>query len=477
MKKVLFFIIVFSFLSFYSEGEVYLDLEKVSKIALKNNLDIKMIEFDIKAKDQDLKEVNSMFDTFLNLNVSYNKDEKDTASTIFGTRNLNNTYSLGIKKKIPLGTNFEINAINERKWTNSTFITQNPYTEAKVKFSLTQPLGKNFFGVNDRRKVRLTKLEIENKNYLYLDSMEEILAKIQKAYWYLVFRKEELKIKKDMLKEAENLYSIYKEKFKNGLAEKTDLLATEANLFLRKNDYLEAKLLLEEARNNLFYLLNLSKEEEIVVLDSLNREIKELNFYRELNEAIKKRRDYKIVKNRVSQQKLNLSLKKNSLWPEIDLISSFSKNGIDSYYKNAWKEISSSDYHEWFVGLKFSISLERRKESSEYEKAKLNKAKLLILLKKVEYSIFKEIKNLINKLNTLYNQIKICRKVVKIQEDKLKKEKEKLKYGRSSSDTIIRFEENLLKAKLNLIYTLFSYQLTLIDLERCKNNLLSKYTT
>jgi len=53
--------------------------------------------------------------------------------------------------------------------------------------------------------------------------------------------------------------------------------------------------------------------------------------------------------------------------------------------------------------------------------------------------------------------------------------KQMLEYGRSSSDIIIRFQEDLLGARLRLEEALFSYRKAIINLERNKNTLLSKY--
>jgi outer membrane protein TolC len=96
-------------------------------------------------------------------------------------------------------------------------------------------------------------------------------------------------------------------------------------------------------------------------------------------------------------------------------------------------------------------------------------------LKRIERIIFRDINNNVTQVNTLANQVETNKKIVRLQERKLKAEEVKLQYGRSSSDIIIRFQEDLLNARLNLARALFSYRIALINLERNKNTLLSKY--
>lgn len=458
------------------ENVIYLSLSDVTRLALENNLDIQIAKFDAYIKRNDFLEANSIFDTFFNAGISYDRNKKDIATGILGTKSLTNEYSAGLSKKIPSGATIELEAYNKRVWDNSPFSILNPNTEANLSLTLTQPLAKNFFGLIDRGNIKITKLDIENSEFTSLDAIEASLFLVQEAYWKLVLRYEELEIKKDMLKEAERLYEIYQRKIKIGLVEEPDLLAASANVSLRENDVLEARMRLEEAKNNLLYLLNITDlKRDIVPLDKLDAKVRTLDLYRELKQATQSRRDYKIVKNKIKAEEINLSLKKNALWPEVDLEASFVKNGIDSEYKAAWEEVTSESHSQLYLGVKVTLPLERRKEKAEYNKSKLNKAKLLLLLKRIERLIFRDINNNVTQVNTLANQVETSRKIVELETRKLRAEKAKLKYGRSSSDVIIRFQEDLLNARLNLARALFSYRIALINLERNKNLLLSKY--
>ena len=473
------FIAVFSLLALGSyadnSGGLYVNVESITKLALVNNLDIQIAKFDAYIQRNNLGEAESIFDTFVNASISYDKNKKDAASTLMGTASSTNNYSVGINKKIPSGTALDVEAYNQRNWSNSSFYTINPNTEANAKISVTQPLAKNFFGIIDRGNIKITRLDIKNSDFTSLDEIEDSLARVQRVYWEFVLRDQELKIKKDMLNEARRLYAIYQRKIKTGLVEEPDLLAARANVSLRENDVLKSQMQLKEARNNLMYLINSDIKKNIIPLDNIDTEVSKFDLYRELTEAIKTRRDYKIAKNQLSSENINLILKRNSLWPQVDLNASFAKNGINSGYKDAWKEISKDNHSEWYVGVNIDFSLERRKEKAQYNKAKLNKAKAIVVIKRVERLIFKDINNSVTELNIISTQVDTNRKIVRLQEQKLKAEQRRLRYGRSSSDVIIRFQNDLLNARLGLANSLFSYRLALINLQRNKNTLLPKY--
>jgi outer membrane protein TolC len=77
--------------------------------------------------------------------------------------------------------------------------------------------------------------------------------------------------------------------------------------------------------------------------------------------------------------------------------------------------------------------------------------------------------------NILYNNTQIQKNIVSIQKNKLEEEEKRFRYGRSNTDTIIRYQDDLLNAKLLAEKAAYEYQLSLIDLALAENTLLDKY--
>jgi len=453
-----------------------ISLEDVIQLVLKNSLDIQIAKFDAYRKRTNLEKAESIFDTFLNASVSYLDDEKKPANTILGTKTTTNTYSFGIEKKLPTGSKLKINTQDERTVSDSSFASVNPRHEATVGLSITQQFGKNFFGLADRAQIKITKIDIENAEYSSLDNIEQALYEAQIAYWNLVLKKKQLNTRMDMLKEAKKLYDIYKEKYDLGLVESGDLFAVEANLRTRQNDVLAARLEKEIAKNDLLFLLNAEDTSvQLNPLDSLHIVPYSVDLYTSLREAIEHRRDYKIIKNQLEALDIDIKVKKNSLWPEIDLETSFLKNGLDTKYQESWQDIAGEDNSEVFVGITFKVPLENRSAKSQLKETQLKKQQSILSFKQIERLILKEIHSKVSQVNTLMDQVRLLSSIVELEESKLKEETKRLKYGRSSSDIIIRYEEDLLQARLDLTRSLFNYRVSLINLDLAKNTLLDRY--
>jgi outer membrane protein TolC len=451
---------------------LFLSLSDITTLALKNNLDIKIAKLDALISGTDLENSQSIFDTILSLSAYTSEDELDKSTTLLGKKSITTDYDISLEKKFPTGTTLELDLSNERNWSDSPFITTNPSHDASVELSITQELAKNTFGLIDRGTVAMTKLAIKNAELSTVDRIENTIANVQKTYWYLVLAQENVILKKKMLKEARRLYDINKEKFRVGMIEKPDLLASEANVALRETELLIAENQLKNASEDLKLLLNLKTSQAVVPEESLRFWPVSVSFTDSLKEAIMLRRDYARAKNELDRLNINLQMKKNSLWPQVDLEATLKRNGLDADFSQAVQEITSENNPYYYVGLKVKVPLENRSARSNYRKADFEKSKALLKLKKVEEKIAVEIDEKVREVEltkeTYLNRVRTA----ELQQKKLEAELKLFNAGRSSSFRVINYQEDLHLAKFKTLEALYNYRIALINLKLAQNSLL-----
>lgn len=455
---------------------VDISIDEVTQLALENSLDIQIAKFDAYVKRKSLKKAESIFDPLLRGEAYYLDSQKDQASSFLGTKQIGSNYGLSLEKKYATGMMLQLDAQTARVDSDSPFADINPYNESSLGLSLVQPLGKNFFGLAERKGIEISKIDIENEEYTSLDEIENALYQVHMAYWSLVLRCEELRIKKDMLNEAKKLYGIYQDKYKLNLVEKSDLLAIEANVKIRENDVLLADLERDKANKELLFLLN--KEDVSICFsptDRLEIEAVDVDLHESLREAVANRRDYLRLKNLITMNDLSVKIKDNSLWPEIDLKASLVRNGLDTSFAESWGEVFSKSQTEFFLGLSVTRPLGNRYARAELEETELRKEQLLLSLKQIERFIIKEVHNGVKEVNTLKTHLEKSYDILKLQRAKLEEEKRRLRYARTSSDILVRYEEDLLNAQISLALALFNYRQSVVNLDLTKNTLLGKY--
>ncbi|MBU2541571.1 MAG: TolC family protein [Candidatus Omnitrophica bacterium] len=457
---------------------LYLSIEDVSALALYNNLDIQIARLDAYIKRADDMITQSIFDTILSGHIRYTDDQLGRTSTIFGSKAITSEKNIGLEKKLPTGTTLGIEAEDVRSFSNSTFASLNPSHDVSLEFSIKQSLGKNFFGLIDRGDVKITKLQIKASDYSSLGKIEQYLSSAQKAYWKLVLRKEELRIKKEMLEKAQELASIYKNKYSVGLVEDPEIFAIDTLVLKRESDLLTAYDLLNLAGDDLLLEINADDESfdmDIRTEDELLFLPEKKDLIQALKIAIDNRRDYKEEKVHLEKKDINLEMKKNNLWPEIDLDASFKRNGVDSNFGTAAKLIGEEDNPESFIGISFSLPLENRDARGKLKQAQLEKAKQIVLLKKVEKKIVSELHDKVKQVNIAIGKTITSKRIVSLEAKKLAAENLRFGFGRSDSDTLISYHEDVLNAKLSLVQSIYDYQEKLIDLDVACNTLLDKY--
>ena len=225
----------------FCEEEVELSISDCLSMALAGNLDIKIAKIDPLLKEGDIEIARSIYDAIIDGKLAYQDDQRTSANTIVGTKSIDVDYELGITTELPLtGTTIEIDYSNYRDWTDSAFATNNPLHTGELSLTLTQPVLNNFFGYVDKGSVKLSKIEAELAGLDTLDRIENTIADTEKAYWRLVAARKKLALRGELLEQAKVLYEIFEKHLKTGVAESTELYEVEANMRIRKTEFMTA---------------------------------------------------------------------------------------------------------------------------------------------------------------------------------------------------------------------------------------------
>ena len=481
--KILLNLFIIMSVAFSSCGEIFsqgsektkpffISVYDVRLIAINNNLDIKLAQLDSKIKGTELSYKEAIFDTILSGEIDYTRDERKSASSFAGSKSITNNYNIGVDKKLRSGTDVAVDFTNKRNWSDSNYVSQNPYHDSQVEINLTQPIAKNFFGLIDRGNIEVVKWEIKNAELDSYIKIEDAIILAEEAYWKLVLAKEEFKIKKEMLKKAVRLFNQYLRKLKIGLTESGDVLASEANMHVRKSELLMAANELKTAEEFLNLRLNLENGVKLFPTDKFLDEDFSASFIKSMEKAFRNRRDYTSKKNDIERNKIKLKMKSNSRFPEIDLKATFATNGISSSYYRATEGIFEDSNPEYSIGIEFSYPLGNNEANSEYEKAILEKTKAIVNLQKTERKIISDIDEKFRKFSVNKTNFSKMERVENLQKGKLFQEEKRFQYGRSDSDTLIRYQEDLLKARLMTQKAYFDYKISILELMGAEDSFL-----
>jgi outer membrane protein TolC len=465
----IFFIFLFSISGniLSAEETLPLTLQDVLGIAIVNNFDIQLAKYDRSIKETDMDDAMSIYDTVLKLESEYTHEELERATTLSGGMSEDYEIGLNLSKKLITGTDVDIDYGWLRHRTDSSFVQLNPSEESYIKFTFTQPILKNVLGINDWGDVRVTKIDIDNFRSETLDEIEKSLSEVELAYWELMLVDQMAAIRRDAREEADTFYGIVESKEEMGSAELTDLYAAKANLKTRSAELENVKSNLKTAENKLKLLMNNKEAGSSIRISPIGKvgiTEKDISLAPALKTAFDNRRDYKRAVSDIEAKDIELMMKKNERWPQLDLEGSFKMNGIRRSVIGSIQDTFDETNTEYYAKATFSFPFEDREARSAHNKAKLEKAKALVELKKIEKTIVLDIDSKVKAVNTHRHRIKELSEAAELEKFKLQEEAKKYRYGRSDADRMTRFQQDYLDAELSLKLASRDYMKALIDL-------------
>ncbi|MFC1590559.1 TolC family protein [Candidatus Omnitrophota bacterium] len=461
-------------LAYAEDGEAKaVSLEECIRMAAKNSFEVRLARLDLLIAGTDRGVAESVFDTSLFSNISY-ADQQSRDNSAFGGHSLTNIYEGGASKTFHSGTELTSTVSDTRSWSNAGFTAQNPAHEVEVSLDGRQPVGKNYFGVNDRRDISVTKLAIKNSGLDMKDRIEALFASVEESYRKWAFAKENLRIYNAILKEAKDLYGINKNNFDLGRIEKGDLLASQANVITRRKNVRQAENDYRGAEEHVKLIINSAESDRLYPSDELKHEDIDVALESSLRTAFEKRRDYHKAKREVKMKNITLKTKSNERFPEIDLVGTYSANGIDRVFRKATKKFSGNDAY-FFGGVEVTIPLENSSADAEYDKAAHDKEKAILSLKSVERQILTDVGDAVRDYFTHAATFKNLKEVADLQSEKLMEEEKRFNSGRSDTKRLIDYQQDSLNADLQLANGVLDLELARISLEKTLNTMLDKY--
>lgn len=451
-------------------------LKDMTRLAIKRSFDIQLARFDAQISQADKIAAKSIYDLMFNTEANYHRDKNKRTSTIFGTTIEDRVYSAALSQKTTTGTTIGVDISNNRNASNSNFATSSVTHETVLGVSIQQDLGRNLFGIQDRGDVRIRLNDIRSSEYTSLDKIEAIIAETQISYWDLVLQNERIAIEKDMVEAAKKLYDLHEEKLADGLVELAEAIASEANYRKRQDELSLAQNLAEEKRNTLNLLLNIDDGTTIEPADGFKDAVSVVDVATSLKSAFEQRNDYKWIQNDLKSKYILVKMKKQSLWPEINLTASYKRNGLGDGFSESFENASGDeDNPDYSADVSIEFPLQNRAARAALTEAKLTEARQLVAFKSLERQIVLTIMNKVRDVN-VYSEIAKSRgNVADLQEKKFLEEEKRFSKGRSNTDTLIRFQEDMIQARLSKAQADYAYHVALVNLNKEEGSLLKEY--
>ncbi len=490
--------------SFAQQKEQTLSLEDCILKAMENNLDVAIEVLNPELADISVSRAQEKF--LPTLSFSFNKRDTNSASYSFldasdQVSTLTNNYSAQISQLIPTGATFSISLDGYKTDTNRSFQSINPRFGSTLTFNFSQPLLKNFGIKINRREIIIARNSQDISENQLKRVLQETIYSVEEAYWNMVHSIENLKVKQQSLKLAQDLLEKNMKAVEVGTLAPIEILSAQSAVATREADILQAEAVLKDNEDRLKTIINIAAEEEgaelakIIPLDKPTFEKKEVTLDEALRTAMDNRPDLNATRIDLKNKELDLSYSRNQLLPNLSLNASYWSPGITGnqilYLDNnpfsgvvvgtipgegsdALKDAFNFKYKNWSVGITLDIPLNTFLSRADYAQARVNLDQAMLRLKNQEQQLFLEIKNAVRAVQTDYKRAQAYKVARELAAKTLEAEEEKLKVGITTPFFVLQYQTDLATAQTNELKAMIDYNLSLARLNRAKGTSLKE---
>ncbi|HUD46757.1 MAG TPA: TolC family protein [Candidatus Baltobacteraceae bacterium] len=443
--------------------------EELTRIALTNNLDIRISEIQPKLDQFYVNGLYGAYEPTLTMNASHSYDSFPSgvftqAGLVYpATTEQINSYGPGLSGFAPWGLNYSFTGpLSEQNVSGAPDLYS-----SQPGVTLSQPLLKNLWIDNTRYAISA------NKNQLKMDQMSlrlqimTVINNVMAAYYSLIYARENVAVQEMAAKLAEETTWEDAQEVKAGSLAPLDEKQAESQAASSRSDLLAAQASLIGQENALKLLLDLPQDqwkdrtpvpgEHLLALPE-NPDLEEC-----LRNGMEKRPDMLQAKLALEKQHLTIKYTYNQLFPEIDVVGNYGRNATELTFNSTLNTIQRGDYPFYSYGVVMTIPLGNSGPRNAYKSAKASLDQLRLQFKKTEWSIVTAIEDDVANVQADWLRVDATRQARIFAEEALRAEQTKMEHGMNTSFFVLQTQQTLTSRRLDEIQALVRYN---IDVEQ-----------
>lgn len=447
---------------------------------LKSNSEILIKRIEPKLKADDIKIAESDFEPTFNADFTLQDTTEISTSTLQGADKFNSqdvNINAGVSGKLVTGTEYNLEFLNQRYKSDSSYQIYNPYYLTEPKITITQPLFRGFGVLVNKADIMIARNDhtVSEKNFK--DTVMGTISKAKSAYYNYTYQLEKYSIDKLSLQRANDLLEANRQRYQKGLISSVDLLETEAAVAEREKALLSAEAAVKRAEDDLKLVTNLVDDPEvwnakIELIDGPELKQEDVELLKSLQDAFLYRPDYQAARVDLQNRDIKIKVARNALLPTVDLTGSLGLNGLGKDYASALGK-ANPNYPDWGVGVKFSLPWGTG-DRAKYDQKKLEKTQALLSFKRLEQNIILDVRDKVRLAKTQYRQVEVAKLSKEKETQNYEAQKERYAAGQVSTHDILDYQDKLAQSELDYFKALVDYNVALIDLDKSQGLTLVK---
>ncbi|HKC88124.1 MAG TPA: TolC family protein [Blastocatellia bacterium] len=514
-----------------TSNRVSLTMHEAVMMALENNREIEIERLNARMNEFDLRAAKGVYDPALTASVFYDHSVTPVASLLAGGADgrLKTTDFAGMSKitqRLPWqGGSAQAIFDHSRATSQNLFNSLNPQFTTSLSFEFSQPLFRNRRIDEPRRQIKIAKKRLDLSDSQFRQRAIEIVAKVERAYWDLVFALRDEEIKRESVELARTQLAHNQRLVEQGALAPIDVVSARVEVERRTDETEAAVETIQRAENALKELMIAPGDAEMwrAALAPVEKPELDLSALMPFDDALKI-----AFKNRPEMEQYRLRGELNSIdvdyfrdqtKPRIDLIASYGTFGLAGKGRTDLNPISASqeqlfarvnqlsqiaglpvlpsfpvgatpekfiggygqslanlfrnDYRAWRVGVNIELSIGNRTAKAQLGRALVAGKQIDAQRQRAEQMIEVEVRNALQAVETARRRVEAAKNSRVNAELQHTSERRKFDAGQSTNFFVLDRQNALSAARGRELKALTDYNKAVSELQRALSTTLT----
>lgn len=500
-----------------------LSLFDAVKQALQNNREIEVERINVQQADYDLFSARGARDITLGAASYYEHRVVPAGSVLSGglngtltTRSVN--WDFNAQQLLPTGAQWTAQLTNLRSDTTSVFNSLNPQYNTVLNFQIRQPVLRSFSLDDARRRIRVANRRLDLSDSQFRQKAIEIVSRVQRSYWDLVFALREVQIEREAVDLARAQRERNGRMVDQGTLAPIELVSVDVELEKRRENVLTALEVVTRAENALKQLILGDRSSEVwnrAINPTETPDLKTVSL--PLDEALAAAfaNRPELAQNNVQQEinKIDTKYFSNQTRPAVDLIASYTTTGLAGTpvttsgspftattdllvdrvntlsglaglpplvvnqstglpdfllggYGQSLSNLFSNDFRTFRFGVSFSLQLRNRTAEGQLGRSLAEGRKIGAQRKILEQAIEVEVRNALQSVEMGRERVETARASREAAEKQYQSEQRRFDAGLSTTYFVLERQNTLSEARGRELRAMTEYNKAMSELQR-----------
>lgn len=442
--------------------EVPLSLEEALRFADERNVDLSALRLVPQRSQQALISVLAGFDSEIYSEAGYRSTVEPSTSP-FRPETDRDLYDAQIgwrKRAMVTNGSFDVNYAWNRVDQTVTGVSGFPDVlhDSSLNVSYTQPLLRSAWSEYAQAGVRRAESELQQSRFQFQQSRHDILLSVVRAYWELVFAREDYKVQYQALELAQLQLNRTRARIAARDLAPRDAVADEAEVARRTEARITAENNIRQRQDELRTLLFRDTDPDMWQLRlsptspiPSEQDVSGLDWQKLAKRALVTRPELLELRSAVDAARQDLIAADGDLWPQLDLVGSYNTGSSRDRYPDAWDDTIDQEYPDWSVRLLFSYPLGNRAARSRQQQARLFVEESRRRVVAREMGVRREVREAVRNLQTLRESIRAAEESVRLALSDLDTAQRRQRVGTLTMFDVQERNQQLVEARSRLL--------------------------